>query len=87
MQNTKQIFNYNADVADAIESFADCIKNCVADSIAERADYAVQDSLDSIAFLFNNYAQHTSAESLASAALNSSLDTVVRENIHASLVE
>ena len=82
-----QIKNYNTDVATAIESFADCIKNCVADSIAERADYAVQDSLDSIEFLFSNYAQHTSAESLASAALDSSLDTLVRENIYASLVE
>ena len=82
-----QIKNYNTDVALAIESFADCIKNCVADSIAERADYAVQDSLDSIEFLFSNYAQHTSAESLASAALDSSLDTLVRENIYASLVE
>ena len=79
--------NYNTDVAEAITSFADCIKNCVADSIAENADYAVQDSLDSIEFLFSNYAQHTSAESLASAALDSSLDTLVRENIYASLVE
>ncbi len=78
---------YAADVTEAIESFADCIKNCVADSIIERTDYAVQDSLDSIEFLFSNYAQHTSAESLASAALNSALDTVVRENIYASLVE
>jgi len=81
-----QITNYNTDVALAITSFANCIKNCVADSVAERADYAVNDSLDSIAFIFNNYAQHTSAQSLANAALNSSLDTVVRENIHASLV-
>tara|TARA_Y100000389_G_scaffold129994_1_gene127417 strand:+ start:262 stop:513 length:252 start_codon:yes stop_codon:yes gene_type:complete len=81
-----QIKNYAVDVAEAIESFADCIKNCVQDSIAENADYAVQDSLDSIDFLFSNYAQHTSAESLASAALDSTLDTVVRENIYASLV-
>ncbi len=79
--------NYNTDVALAIVGFAHCIKNCVADSIAERRDYAVQDSLDSIEFLFSNYAQHTSAESLASAALDSSLDTLVRENIYASLVE
>jgi len=81
-----QIKNYTLDVAEAIESFADCIKNCVADSIAENTDYAVQDSLDSIDFIFNNYAAHTSAESLANAALDSTLDTLVRENIYASLV-
>ena len=82
MQNTK----YNNAVAAAITKFANTIANCAHDSVAERSDYAVNDSLDSIAFIFNNYAEHTSAQSLANAALNSSLDTVVRENIHAQLV-
>lgn len=84
MQQTET--QYYADVVEAITSFADCIKNCVQDSVAENTDYAVQDSLDSINFLFSNYTQHTSAHSLACAALDSALDTVVRENIHASLV-
>ena len=81
MQNTQ----YTNAVTAAIESFARTIANCAHDSVAENNDYAIHDSLDSIQFLYNNYTQHTSVQSLASAALNSTLDTAVRENIHAQL--
>jgi len=82
MQNTQ----YTNAVTAAIESFARTIANCAHDSVAENNDYAIHDSLDSIQFLYNNYTQHTSVQSLASAALNSTLDTAVRENIYAKLV-
>ena len=82
MQNTQYV---NA-VTAAITSFANTIANCAHDSVAEANDYAIHDSLDSIQFLYNNYTQHTSVQSLASAALNSTLDTAVRENIYAKLV-
>lgn len=81
MQNT----TYTNTVTAAIENFAAIIKNCAHDSVVENADYAIQDSVDSIAFIMQNYTQHTTAASLASAALSSSLDTAVRENIHAQL--
>ena len=82
MQNTQYV---NA-VTAAITSFARTIANCAHDSVAENNDYAIHDSLDSIQFLYNNYTQHTSVQSLASAALNSTLDTAVRENIYAKLI-
>jgi len=82
MQNTQYV---NA-VTAAITSFANTIANCAHDSVAEANDYAIHDSLDSIQFLYNNYTQHTSVQSLASAALNSTLDTAVRENIYAKLI-
>ena len=82
MQNTQYV---NA-VTAAITSFARTIANCAHDSVAENNDYAIHDSLNSIQFLYNNYTQHTSVQSLASAALNSTLDTAVRENIYAKLV-
>ena len=81
MQNTQ----YENTVIAAIENFANTIVGSAHDSVVENADYAIQDSVDSIAFIMQNYMQHTSVQSLASAALNSNLDTVVRENIHAQL--
>ena len=81
MQNTQYV---NA-VTAAITSFANTIANCAHDSVAENNDYAIHDSVASIQFLYNNYTQHTSVQSLASAALNSNLDTAVRENINAQL--
>ena len=80
MQNT-----YNNTVIKAIENFAKQISNAAHDSVAENNDYSITDNLDSINFLFNNYTQHNNVNSLANAALNSNLDTVVRENIHAQL--
>ena len=82
MQNTQ----YENAVTAAIQKFAATIADCAHDSVAENNDYGLHDSLDSIQFLYDNYTQHTSVQSLAAAALDSSLDTAVRENIYAQLV-
>ena len=83
MQTTK----YDNAVAAAITKFANTIANCAHDSVVERSDYAIHDSTASINFLFSNYAQHTTVASLANAALSSTLDTVVRENIYYALTQ
>ena len=80
MQNT-----YNNTVIAAIQNFANAINNAAQDSVAENTDYSVTDNADSINFIMQNYMQHTNVNSLAAAALNSNLDTVVRESIHAQL--
>jgi len=82
MQNTK----YTNAVTAAITSFANTIANCAHDSVVEKNDYAIADSVDSIQFLYDNYTKFDNVNCLANAALSSSLDTVVRENIHAQLV-
>ena len=81
MQNT----TYTNTVIATIENLAAQIKAAAHDSVAEANDYSVTDNADSINFIMQNYAQHTNAASLANAALSSTLDTVVRENIHAQL--
>jgi len=78
---------YENAVTAAIEYFAQQIKNCAHDSVAENNDYAIIDSVDSINFLFSNYTNYDSVAALANAALDSTLDTVVRENIHYALTE
>ena len=78
---------YENAVAKAIEFFAQEIKNCAHDSVAENNDYAITDSIDSINFLFNNYAMYDSVQALANAALDCTLDTIVRESIHYALTE
>ena len=82
MQNT-----YNNTVIAAIQNFANAINNAAQDSVAENTDYSVTDNADSINFIMQNYMQHTSVASLASAALASNLDTVVRENIYCTLAQ
>jgi hypothetical protein len=82
MQNTY----YNTVIA-AIENFANSIANCAHDSVVENNDYAITDSVDSINFLFSNYTKYDSVQALANAALDSTLDTVVRENIYTQLAE
>ena len=77
---------YTNAVTAAIESFANTIANCAHDSVAEANDYAITDSIDSIQFLYSNYTKYNCVNSLANAALDSNLDTLVRENIHAQLV-
>ena len=84
MQNTNT--QYTNAVTAAIQSFASTIANCAHDSVVEQNDYAIHDSLDSINFLFSNYTKYDNVNCLANAALNSNLDTLVRENIHAQLV-
>ena len=82
MQNTQYV---NA-VTAAIEKFAATIANCAHDSVAENNDYGLHDSIDSIQFLYDNYTKYDNVTCLANAALNSTLDTVVRENIYEKLV-
>jgi UDP-N-acetyl-D-mannosaminuronic acid transferase (WecB/TagA/CpsF family) len=81
MQNTQYVNTVTA----AIENFANTIANAAHDSVVENADYGLYDSVQAIDFIMRNYTQHTSVQSLASAALSSTLDTAVRENIHAQL--
>lgn len=81
MQNT----TYTNTVIATIENLAAQIKAAAHDSVAEANDYSVTDNADSINFIMQNYMQHTTVNSLANAALSSTLDTVVRENIHAQL--
>ena len=82
MQNTQ----YLNTVTTAIEYFAATIKDCAHDSVVENSDYAISDSVDSINFIMQNYMQHSSVDSLAAAALDSTLDTAVRENIYVKLM-
>jgi len=84
MQTTNT--QYTNAVAAAITSFARTIANCAHDSVVENNDYAIHDSVDSIQFLYSNYTKYDNVNCLANAALNSTLDTCVRENIHAQLV-
>jgi hypothetical protein len=81
MQNTQYVNTVTA----AIENFAAIIKNCAHDSVVENSDYAIQDSINSINFLYSNYTKYDNVNCLANAALSSNLDTAVRENIHAQL--
>ena len=54
-------------------------------AVVEKNDYSVIDNVQALSYVYANYAQHTSAASLAAAALNSKMDTVVRETVHAQL--
>ncbi len=81
MQNTK----YENTVIAVIESLAALVSNAAHDSVAEKCDYSIIDNVQALQYVYANYAQHSNAASLANAALASSLDTVVRENIHAQL--
>lgn len=83
MQNTQ----YENTVIAAIENFASTIAECAHDSVVENADYSIYDSVQAIDFIMRNYTQHSTAASLGSAALDSTLDTAVRENIYCVLCE
>ena len=83
MQNTNT--QYTNAVTAAIESFANTIANCAHDSVVEKNDYSITDNVQALRFVYANYTQHTSVASLAAAALNSKMDTAVRENVHAQL--
>ena len=78
---------YENAVTKALEYFANTIAEGAHDSVAEQSDYGIYDSVDSINFIMQNYTQHENAVSLGSAALDSTLDTVVRENIYTALCE
>ena len=81
MQNT-----YTQTVIATIENFAAAISNAAHDSVVEKNDYSIDDNMQALNFVYENFAAHTSVASLASAALNSSLDTVVRENLYNILI-
>ena len=81
MQNTK----YTNTVIATIENFAALIQNAAHDSVIEKNDYSIIDNVQALQYVYANYAQHSTVASLAAAALNSNLDTAVRENIHAQL--
>ena len=81
MQNT----NYQNVVIATMQNLAALVSNAAHDSIVEKNDYSITDNVQALQYVFANYTQHTSVASLASAALASNLDTVVRENIHAQL--
>jgi len=81
MQNTQ----YVTAVAQVIEYYAKQIANAAYDSVAEANDYSVTDNCAKIQYLLAESAQHTTVHSLAVAAFNSTLDTVVRECMHTQL--
>ena len=81
MQNTQ----YENAVTATIENFANTIAEAAHDSVAENNDYGIYDSVQAIDFIMRNYANYNCVNSLAAAALRSTLDTAVRENIHARL--
>ena len=81
MQNTQ----YVTTVAQVIEYYAKQIANAAYDSVAEANDYSITDNCDKINFLLTESAQHNTVYSLAVAALDSTLDTVVRECMYTQL--
>ena len=77
---------YESAVTKAIEYFANTIAEGAHDSVAEQSDYGIYDSADSINWIMQNYTQFNTVADLANAALASTLDTVVRENIYYALM-
>lgn len=84
MQTTQQTI-YAEVVASAIASYAEAITHAAHDSVAEQNDYCILDNCYKMQFLYNNYMQHTTVNSLAAACLNSTADTVVRECMYTML--
>ena len=82
-----QNLQYTTAVAAVIENYANSIKNAAYDSVVEAGDYSITDNCDKIQFLLSESAQHTTVKSLAIAALNSTLDTIVRECMYDSLMQ
>ena len=77
---------YNNTVATVIQHYASQIANSAQDSIAEKNDYCIIDNCAKMEFLFLNSASYTSVPQLASACLNSNMDTAVRECMYNSLL-
>ena len=80
-----QNLQYTTAVADVIEYYAKQIVRAAYDSVAEANDYAITDNCDKIQFLLAESAQHNTVRDLAVAALDSTLDTVVRECMYTQL--
>ena len=83
MQNTQ----YVTAVAQVIENYAKQIANAAYDSVAEANDYSITDNCDKINYLLQESAQHTTVHDLAVTALESTLDTVVRECMYTQLMQ
>ena len=77
---------YNNTVAAAIQHYATQIANCAHDSINENNDYCIADNCAKMEFLFLNSADYATLPQLASACLNSKMDTAVRECMYNSLL-
>ena len=77
---------YTNAVATVIAYYAKSIANAAYDSVAEANDYSITDNCDKIQYLLQESAEHTTVQSLAVAALNSTLDTVVRECMYTQLL-
>ena len=83
MQNTQ----YTTAVASVIATYAKKIADASYDAVAEANDYSITDNCDKIQFLLEASAKYTTVHMLAVAALNSGLDTVVRECMYESLMQ
>ena len=78
--------NYNNTVAAVIQHYAQQIAYSAQDSINEKNDYCIIDNCAKMEFLFLNSASYTSVPQLASACLNSNMDTAVRECMYNCLL-
>ena len=78
--------NYNNTVANVIQHYASQIANSAQDSINEKNDYCIIDNCAKMEFLFLNSADYATLPQLASACLNSKMDTAVRECMYNSLL-
>ena len=81
MQNTK----YENVVIATMQNLAALVSNAAHDSVVEKNNYNIIENVQALSYVFANYTKHTSAASLAAAALNSKMDTAVRESVHAQL--
>ena len=79
--------NDTVSVATVIATYAKQIANAAYDSVVESNDYSITDNCAKIQFLLEESAQHTNVHDLAVAALNCTLDTVVRECMYNTLIE
>ena len=78
--------NYNNTVAAVIQHYAQQIAYSAQDSINENNDYCIIDNCAKMEFLFLNSADYATVPQLASACLNSKMDTAVRECMYNSLM-
>ena len=83
MQSTQ----YTTAVASVIAYYAKMIADAAYDSVAEANDYSITDNCDKIQFILAASANYTNTHMLAVAALNSDLDTVVRECMYTQLMQ
>ena len=77
---------YNT-VAAVIQHYASQIANSAQDSINENNDYCIIDNCAKMEFLFLNSADYATVPQLASACLNSKMDTAVRECMYNNLMQ